>query len=152
MDLQANVPRDIWDLVPDFVRNRHEEVERLREALAAGDMEMLTHLAERMYALGNPYGFRQITTFGRELREALAHERIGAVRRIISQYKAYLAEVSIDQVEVPVLRSVWRERAAERRLAEAAAALPPPDLPERRKGERRKRALRGSGGADEAPA
>ena len=137
MDLTANVPRDLWDLIPDFLLHRREEVEQLRAALSAGDREVLTHLAERMYALGNPYGFRQITTYGRQMRDALAGGKIGTVRRLIRQYAEYLDKVELVQVENPVMRSIWRERAEERRIAEASA-LPPPGVPERRKRQRRR--------------
>ena len=136
MDMQANVPKDIWDLVPGFVRNRQAEVGLLREALSAADIEMLTHLAERMWALGNPYGFRQITTFGRELRKAIAARQMEEVGALISQYEAYLGEVKVLEVEAPILRSIWRERAADRRVDEDG--LPPPGVPERRKSQRRK--------------
>ena len=140
MDFQAHVPKDIWDLVPEFLQNRRAEVGYLREALSAGDIEMLTHLAERMWALGNPYGFRQITTFGRELRKAIAARQMEEVGALISQYEAYLGEVKVVEVEAPVLRSIWRDRAADRRVDEDG--FPPPDVPERRMAQRRQVSLR----------
>lgn len=147
MDLQAHVPKDISDLVPEFLRNRQAEVGYLEEALAAGDIEMLTHLAERMWALGNPYGFRQITTFGRALRKAIAARRMEEVGELISRYGAYLAEVKVVEVEAPVVRSIWRERAAERRVDEDG--VPPPDMPERRMAQRRQISLRRAAEAPE---
>ena len=150
MDMQANVPKDIWDLVPGFVRNRQAEVGLLREALSAADIEMLTHLAERMWALGNPYGFRQITTFGRELREAVAARRMEVVGAVITWYAAYLEKVKVVQVEAPVPRSVWRERAAERRAEQDA--FPLPGISERRTAQRRKVSLRRPAAASETPA
>lgn len=135
MDLTAHVPRDLWDLMPAFLRNRREEAECLRAAWATTDVEILTRLAERMYALGNPYGFRQITTFGRALREAIAMRRWAVIRQLALQYEDYLSEVTLVQVDAPVTRSVWRQRAAERRAAELAA--PPEGFPERRRHQRR---------------
>lgn len=53
-----------------WVSQRQPRERPLRAALDARDVARLTDLAERMYALGNPYGFRKITTLGRQLRDA----------------------------------------------------------------------------------
>jgi hypothetical protein len=116
MDLTAFVPRDVADLIPGFLRNRQEEIGHLEEALASEDLATLVHLGERMYALGNPYGFRQITTFGRQLRDACAAQNLEPVGDLPGQYREYLSKVTIVQVDVPVIRSQWRDRADARVL------------------------------------
>ena len=63
-----------------------------------------------MYALGNPYGFRQITTFGRFMREACANKDRPAVHALIHDYETYLSKVTIVEVEAPMPRSAHPER------------------------------------------
>lgn len=104
MDLTAYVPKDIVELLSAFLPNRRAEIKQLHRALANADWLQLQHLAERMYALGNPYGFRQITTFGRLLREACAAKDEPAVARLIQQYATYLSQVMIVKVDAPVTR------------------------------------------------
>src|SRR5437660_1729362 len=104
MDTVALVPQDLADLIPVFLENRREEAEQLRSGLRDTDFGRLQHLAERMFALGNPYGFRQITTFGRQIREACSVQDHVTIGGIIEQYRAYLAKVAISLVPAPVER------------------------------------------------
>lgn len=138
MDLTAYVPQNIIDLLSTFLPNRRAEVGPLRQALEADDWVRLQHLAERMYALGNPYGFRQITTFGRFMREACANKDRPAVHALIHDYETYLSKVTIVEVEAPMPREVLTPNAREALLAMMAA---PND------GGRRRRRTGGGGGS-----
>jgi hypothetical protein len=104
MDLTALVPKDILDLLSAFLPNRRADVAKLRAALAGDDWPQLQHLAERLYALGNPYGFRQITTFGRLMREACAQRDETALEHLIHAYAEYLSKVVVVEVDAPVTR------------------------------------------------
>jgi hypothetical protein len=121
MDLTAHVPQNIIDLLSTFLPNRRAEVGQLRQALEKDDWARLQHLAERMYALGNPYGFRQITTLGRFMREACANKDRRAFQALIRDYEIYLSEVTIVEVEAPLPREVLTPNAREALLAMLAA-------------------------------
>ena len=110
MDTVALVPQDLADLIPVFLENRREELEQLRSALRDTDFGRLQHVGERMFALGNPYGFRQITTFGRQIREACSVQDDATIGDIVEQYRGYLAKVAISLVPAPVERVRWNER------------------------------------------
>jgi hypothetical protein len=110
MDLIALVPADLEDLLPTFLENRWQDVEKLRIALPDADFALLQHLGERMYALGNPYGFRQITTFGRQIREACAVQDDVSIKQVLEQYEDYLDKVKISIVPEPAERAVWKRR------------------------------------------
>lgn len=114
VDLTAYVPRDMVDLLAAFLPNRRAEIKQLLRALASVDWPQLRQLAEGMYALGNPYGFRQITTFGRFMREACARRDEATVARLITEYAVYLSEVTIVEVDAPVTRH--KLSAASRRI------------------------------------
>ena len=107
MDAVAQVPRDIADLLPAFRVNRSHELADLKQALWDNDFATLQHLGERMYALGNPYGFRQITTFGKQIREACAERDSARIRTVVEQYEQYLQSVKITIVKEPVDRGAW---------------------------------------------
>ena len=101
MELIACVSKDIVDLLPSFTANRQAEVARLRAALVARDWARIRDLAERMYAVGNPYGFRQVTTFGRFMRQACFEQNVQALMDLINAYGHYLSRVAVIEVEAP---------------------------------------------------
>jgi hypothetical protein len=110
MDLVALVPADIADLIPVFLENRSKELDQLRTALGEANFVRLNHFGERMYALGNPYGFRQITTFGRHIREACSLQNKVAIGQVLDQYEDYLSKVTMAVVSQPVERIPWSMR------------------------------------------
>lgn len=99
MELIACVAKDIVDLVPAFTANRQAEVARLRAALLARDWARIQDIAERMYAVGNPYGFRQVTTLGRFMRQACFEQNVQALMDLINAYANYLSKVAVIEVE-----------------------------------------------------
>ena len=101
MELIACVSKDIVDLLPTFMANRQAEAVRLRTALVAHDWVRIQDLAERMYAVGNPYGFRQITTLGRFMRQACFEQNVQALMDLINAYTHYLSRVAVIEVDVP---------------------------------------------------
>ena len=100
-ELIAYVHRDVIDLLSAFLPNRRAEVSQLRQALARNDWLRLRHVAERMYALGNPYGFRHITTLGRAIREACVVRDRVAIDGLTADYDTFLAKVTIIEIDVP---------------------------------------------------
>lgn len=104
MELIACVSKDIVDLVPTFLANRQAEVARLRTALVAHDWPRIQDTAERMSALGNPYGFRQITIFGKHMRKACFEQNVQALMDLINAYAHYLSRVAVIEVELPAKR------------------------------------------------
>jgi hypothetical protein len=107
MSPKANVTRDIVDLVPQFLRSRQLEVESLCVALGCADQARLRVLGQRMRAVGDPYGFPDITALGRQIIEACAEGDLETVQALVSQYAEYLRTVEIVHVDVPA--PTWRE-------------------------------------------
>jgi HPt (histidine-containing phosphotransfer) domain-containing protein len=89
------VDRDLEDLIPVFLRNRHKEVDSLRVALAAADFEQLRQLGHRMKGVGNSYGFALVSTFGKQIEEgARSGDRAFLEARIL-EYAEYLSRVEV---------------------------------------------------------
>jgi len=92
---KVTVARDLEDLIPVFMGNRHREVESLRVALAAGDFDQLRHLGHRMKGVGNSYGFERVSQFGKVIEEGARTEDRAAIEACIVEYRDYLAKVQI---------------------------------------------------------
>jgi hypothetical protein len=108
--VKAYVPSDIADLVPQYLRNRKLEIQSLKDSLAVEDQDRLTQLAERMRAVGNPYGFDLITILGRDIKASVAKADYLFVKWLVEQYEEYLAAVEVVPVNAKtVARSVADE-------------------------------------------
>jgi HPt (histidine-containing phosphotransfer) domain-containing protein len=91
----AVVDKELEDLVPVFMKNRHKEIETLKAALAAADFEQLRQVGHRMKGVGNSYGFAHVSTFGKQIEEgARSGDRAGISARI-TEYQDYLANVKV---------------------------------------------------------
>lgn len=92
---KVTVSRDLEDLIPVFMSNRHKEVETLGAALSASDFEQLRQLGHRMKGVGNSYGFEKISLFGKRVEEsALGRDKL-AVETCIAEYRDYLAKLQV---------------------------------------------------------
>jgi len=89
------VAKDLEDLIPTFMTNRTKELETLRVALGAGDMEKLRQLGHRMKGVGNSYGFELISVFGKRIEDDSKIKNIPALEAVITEYADYLARVSV---------------------------------------------------------
>jgi HPt (histidine-containing phosphotransfer) domain-containing protein len=89
------VDRDLEDLIPVFLRNRHKEVDSLRVALAASDFEQLRQLGHRMKGVGNSYGFALVSTLGKQIEEGARNSDRASLEARILEYAEYLAKVEV---------------------------------------------------------
>jgi HPt (histidine-containing phosphotransfer) domain-containing protein len=94
-EYKVTVAKDLEDLIPTFMKNRHKEVETLRVALAAADFEQLRQLGHRMKGVGNSYGFAHVSTLGKYIEDGARSGDRGALQASISEYDEYLSKVQI---------------------------------------------------------
>ena len=93
--IAVTVAKDLEDLIPTFMKNRSKELETLRAALAAGDLEQMRQLGHRMKGVGNSYGFEQVSTLGRQIEDGAKAGDRAALEARIAEYTDYLARVQI---------------------------------------------------------
>jgi HPt (histidine-containing phosphotransfer) domain-containing protein len=89
------VDKELEDLIPVFMRNRHKEVETLKAALAAADFEQLRQLGHRMKGVGNSYGFERVSVIGRQVEDGARSGDRAALALRIAEYADYLAKVQV---------------------------------------------------------
>ena len=91
----VTVAKDLEDLIPTFMKNRHKELDVLRSALGAGDMGQLRQLGHRMKGVGNSYGFELISVFGKQIEDGANSTDLPRIEACIRQYTDYLARVKV---------------------------------------------------------
>jgi len=94
-DCKVIVAKDLEDLIPVFMRNRHKELDSLRAALAAADFEQLRQLGHRMKGVGNSYGFAHVSTLGKYIEDGARSGDRASLQARISEYEEYLSKVQI---------------------------------------------------------
>jgi HPt (histidine-containing phosphotransfer) domain-containing protein len=89
------IAKDLEDLIPVFLKNRHKEVDTLRVALASADFDQLRQLGHRMKGVGNSYGFATVSDIGKEVEEGARSGDRAALEACIAAYADYLAKVEV---------------------------------------------------------
>ena len=93
--ITVTVAKDLEDLVPTFLKNRGKELEALRAALAAGDLEQMRQLGHRMKGVGNSYGFEKVSQLGKQIEDGAKAGDRGGLEAHLVEYTDYLARVQI---------------------------------------------------------
>jgi HPt (histidine-containing phosphotransfer) domain-containing protein len=93
--IEVKVAKDLEDLIPTFMKNRHKEVDTLRAALAAQDFEQLRQLGHRMKGVGNSYGFERVSLLGKQIEEGARSGDRASLEGCIAEYRDYLARVRV---------------------------------------------------------
>ena len=93
--LTVTVAKDLEDLIPTFMKNRAKELDTLRTALAAGDMEQLRQLGHRMKGVGNSYGFEKVSALGKRIEDGAKDGNRAGLEACIVEYADYLGRVKI---------------------------------------------------------
>jgi HPt (histidine-containing phosphotransfer) domain-containing protein len=91
----VKVPKELEQLFPTFMADRRRDVDILRAALAADDLEMLRRLAHRMRGVGNPYGFAYVAVVGKGIEDGARRRDTVALSAQINVYSDYLAKVQV---------------------------------------------------------
>ena len=94
-DYRVTVAKDLQDLIPVFMNNRHQELDALRVALAAADFDKLRQLGHRMKGVGSSYGFVFVSTLGKYIEDGARSGDRAALQASISEYGDYLSKVQI---------------------------------------------------------
>jgi HPt (histidine-containing phosphotransfer) domain-containing protein len=94
-EYKVMVSKDIEDLIPVFMKNRHKEVETLRVALAAADFEQMRLLGHRMRGVGVSYGFDRVSILGKQIEDGARSGDRAGLQAAITDYQDYLSKVQI---------------------------------------------------------
>lgn len=93
--LTIRVDPDLKDLIPGFMRRRRDDVEVLRRALDANDLDKIRISGHSMKGTGAGYGFDEISEIGRNLENAALAADTKAITREIERLANYLARVDV---------------------------------------------------------
>ncbi|MGR3320205.1 MAG: Hpt domain-containing protein [Candidatus Anammoxibacter sp.] len=91
----VHVDADLEELVPDFLKNRHEDIKSIQSALETKDFETIRILGHSMKGSGGGYGFDDITDIGKAIEQASCDANSNEIKRILDELASYLENVSV---------------------------------------------------------
>ncbi|MGR3179272.1 MAG: Hpt domain-containing protein [Candidatus Anammoxibacter sp.] len=91
----VHVDSELEELIPGFLKNRHEDIKSILAALGTEDFETVRILGHSMKGSGGGYGFEAITDIGKTLEQAAHEANVNEIKRITEELASYLKNLSI---------------------------------------------------------
>ena len=89
------IDADLKELIPDFLKNRTSDLEKLKKSSDDGDYESIRSIGHSLKGVGGGYGFMKITELGAELEKSAKMSDIDTIRRCISELQNYMEKLDI---------------------------------------------------------
>ncbi len=91
----VTVDADLEDIVPGFLQHRKEDVDKIREAMAQNDYDIIRVLGHTMKGTGGGYGFDAITDMGRSLEDAAKERNMEIIKQSANDLSSYLDHIEV---------------------------------------------------------
>lgn len=83
----------VLPLVPDYLKNRANDVQRLRAALAAGDLPLLRKIGHNMRGSAGAYGIPPLSDIGGRIEDAALKQDAAAIAPVVDELEQFLKAV-----------------------------------------------------------
>lgn len=83
----------VLPLVPDYLKNRANDVQRLRAALAAGDLPLLRKIGHNMRGSAGAYGIPPLSDIGGRIEDAALKQDAAAIAPVVDELEQFLKTV-----------------------------------------------------------
>ena len=85
----------VLPLVPDYLKNRANDVQRLRGALAAADFGVLRKIGHNMRGSAGAYGVPPLSEIGGRIEDAALKQDTGAIGAAVEDMDQFLRVVKM---------------------------------------------------------
>ena len=93
--IRLNVEPVLKELVPGFLENRRRDLERMRQALRAGDLAAIRDVGQNIRCFSRVYGIDELTALGEEIRCAADECSTLRIVHLQGQLADYLSRVEV---------------------------------------------------------
>lgn len=94
----VEVDVDLEDLIPTYLSNLDKNLQKITDALGAGDFEQCRVLGHNMKGSGGGYGFHDLSRFGKQIEDAAKTSTGADIETTLGQIKDYLSRIEITYV------------------------------------------------------
>jgi HPt (histidine-containing phosphotransfer) domain-containing protein len=85
----------IRPLIPDYLKNRANDVQRLRAALAAADFPVLRKIGHNMRGSAGAYGVPPLSEIGGRIEDAALKQDAAAIAPVVDELEQFLRIVKM---------------------------------------------------------
>src|SRR5262249_28327450 len=89
-DERHRFERKIAALVPDYLKHRKEEVDKIEAAISEGDFEWIAQVGHRLRGNAKTYGFEPLGVLGESLQKAATSRNVSQIRTITGSMNDFL--------------------------------------------------------------
>jgi hypothetical protein len=93
--IRLNVEPALRELMPGFLENRRRDLERLRQALHAGDLGAIRDVGQNIRCFSRVYGVEDLTVLGEEIRCAAEENSTVRIVHLQGRLADYLSRVEL---------------------------------------------------------
>ncbi len=93
--IQVSIDKDLEDLIPGYIENRHKDIKSIEAALDSGDYETIRILGHSMKGSGGGYGFDEITTIGMNLEKTAKEKNADEIKNWLEKLLYYIQNIDI---------------------------------------------------------
>lgn len=94
----VQVDEDLEDLIPGFLENRIQDIEKLRSELEQNNFVNVTSIGHSIKGVGGGYGFDLMSELGAKIETAGKESNVEAIQENIDQLDNYLKRVEVEYV------------------------------------------------------
>jgi len=87
----------VKELLPGFLQNRRRDLERLHEALHAGDLAAIRDVGQNIRCFSRVYGLDELTEMGEQIRAAAESCSTLRILELQRRLADYLARVELEE-------------------------------------------------------
>ncbi len=90
-----HIDPEVKEIVPTFLKHRHEDIEKISEAVKRSDFESVRRLGHQMKGAGGGYGFDGITKIGADLEACAKENNAGGILAALHELSDYLERLVV---------------------------------------------------------
>lgn len=91
----VRVDPDLEELIPEYLENRHKDVETITQLLKDEDFENIRILGHSMKGSGGGYGFDRISEIGKSIEDAAKAKGRGTIKNCVDELSSYINRVEV---------------------------------------------------------
>ena len=93
--ISVRVDPELQALIPNYLENRHKDIQTMRQALEQGDYETIRVQGHSMKGSGGGYGFDAITDVGQSVENAAKNRNVEEIKKGLEALSDYLDRLEV---------------------------------------------------------
>ena len=92
---KIQLDKSILPLIPDYLENRKEDIQRIKFALEKLNFNVIEDLGHKMKGSGKCYGFEKISMLGHRIEAFAKQKKAGEIEESVGQMQDYLSNLQL---------------------------------------------------------